>query len=755
MRTTAIVTAAVLTAWLQGQAPVQAQTSTVSTTNRPAARAGASDLLRGRDTTGSDTNRVAQTEVNAEVMESDATWIRATGNVIIRRGTDELRADYVKFNRITQDAEARGNVVLKRAGQVLRAPEVKYNFRTREMDVEKFMAEMDPYRVMAERIRRVDANHILMYTSTVTTCTNTWPNVHYRLESDELDVVQGESLRAHGAVMFLGPVPIMYTPYWYRNLRDEFGFRLYVGASSRMGFFALSSYRYPLGDGVNGETHVDYRTKRGVAAGQDIRWKARDGSYFGDVSGYYANDQEPMDDDDSLDAPIDKDRYRLRIRDTWYVNPEDYLLVQAQYLSDTDILEDFFEDEYRESSQPDNYASFTHRGRNYTASVLARIRLNDFYEAVNRLPEVSLNFSRQQIGDSLLYYEGHSAASFLQKVYPEDSGSKDYDALRLDLPNMVYFPTRNFGFLNIIPRAGYRGTYYSATFDQEDAGFEVVTNASVRADGTTNTTVSTNAITRTVDKGGQLRNLFELGVETSFKAFMTWDAADGTPLRHVVEPYANYTFVPEPNITPDKLYQFDEVDTLTEANYVKLGVRNKLQTKRNDSAWDLIDLDLYTYYVFNTVEGQDAVDLIYWDGEITPHEQFLIDFDGDYSVSLSTLDVFNIRLSYTDPEILTTGLEYRFKNEESSLVSADTTFYLTPKWYLNAFARYENETSRLEEVGGYLQHNWDCMSLRLGSGVVPSYTRSDGSEVDDDWRVTFEFWITAFPEMTVSGRHRN
>ena len=42
-------------------------------------------------------------------------------------------------------------------------------------------------------------------------------------------------------------------------------------------------------------------------------------------------------------------------------------------------MEDFFEDDYAQSTQPDNYLTFMHRGKDSTASVLFDGRLNDFY----------------------------------------------------------------------------------------------------------------------------------------------------------------------------------------------------------------------------------------------------------------------------------------------------------------------------------------------------------------------------------------
>jgi hypothetical protein len=66
--------------------------------------------------------------------------------------------------------------------------------------------------------------------------------------------------------------------------------------------------------------------------------------------------------------------------------------------------------------------------------------------------------------------------------------------------------------------------------------------------------------------------VFEFGAELSFKAFSTWQDNQGFIWRHVVEPYTDITLIPEPNLLPEQIYQFDEVDEIEESNTVRFGV---------------------------------------------------------------------------------------------------------------------------------------------------------------------------------------
>jgi len=80
---------------------------------------------------------------------------------------------------------------------------------------------------------------------------------------------------------------------------------------------------------------------------------------------------------------------------------------------------------------------------------------------------------------------------------------------------------------------------------------------------------------------------------------------------------------------------------------------------------------------------------------------------------------------------------------------------LTPQWAINAYARYEAQDSRIEEQSYRLERTVDCLVWRLGVMNVPAYTRPDGTERKDEYRVMAEFMVTAFPKLRVGFGDRN
>ncbi len=687
-------------------------------------------------------------------------WIEGRGSVVILKGDLELRADHVRVNVNTEMAHAIGHVTLRRGAEELyRGERFDYSFKTGKGTVEGLTLKVPPFRLLESRdARKVGRNRFIVRNGKVTTCALPHPGTHYHLAARELEVVPDDYLKAKGVVWYFGSVPVFYFPYWRSNLKEGSGFRFRPGHSSRMGAFLLSSYRQRLTPYLKSETHLDVREKRGVAVGQDLKWE-RPEAWRGEVSGYYADDQKPVaDDEDPATKDVEQERYRLKVSHQQVFPDTSYLFLRSEYLSDAYLREDFFESEYRESRQPENYVSYTRRGDQVTVGALTRFRLNDFYENVDRMPELSLDAMRQRLGDSAFYYESRTTASFLERVYPEGSESDDYSSFRFDTSHMVYHIDKYFGFLNLIPRSGVRGTYYSDTRESETVTREEMvfrTNLVVNASGLTNAvvTVQPESITETqsVEGGSELRGLLELGFETSFKAFRSWHTIQG-PRRHIVQPYANYTFVPEPNVTPDELPQFDEVDRLTKRNEVRIGTRNKYQKKDESSIIDLADVDVFTTYYFDPEDDQESLESLGLDAEFNPADWLELDMEGAYDIPESEISDFDTRLWFRPEYYWRLGLEHRYRREENNQITANLDLFPCDAWGFGVETRYEFETSRLEEQGLYVQRNLDCLSFKLGGSVLPGYTRSDGTEREDEIRVKLEIWLTAFPEQRFGGK---
>ena len=115
--------------------------------------------------------------------------------------------------------------------------------------------------------------------------------------------------------------------------------------------------------------------------------------------------------------------------------------------------------------------------------------------------------------------------------------------------------------------------------------------------------------------GGEFRNVVDLGVEASFKISREWEDAqsrflglDG--LRHIIQPFTNFSWVSDNGPDPKEILQFDRFEPTTQLRPIdfpqftsidsidrwtvwRVGVRNRLQTRRDDLTISWLDLETY------------------------------------------------------------------------------------------------------------------------------------------------------------------
>lgn len=706
------------------------------------------DALRGLSQSfGEGSDEVSLLADKAQ-YDLDGNWATFIGNVVIRVRGQELRADRIRFNTETHQAQAFGRVTLIGPdGSVWSGDSLNVNLKEKAGSAGDLSVYYKPFRIDAAK-GEVLQNVYVAEDVVMTTCTNAPGHFHYQVCASRLRLRPDQDLTAHGAVPYLFGVPFFYWPYYWKDLKRHYGLRFEPGYRSRWGAYLLSSYKariYRDEDDrwVDSRTSVDMRSKRGLAYGERLNWYLQDAG-TGWFSVYWLDDEE-----DPLPRGVeDPERYRIRLNHALDLTPRDRVLLQGLYVSDDQFMRDFFEREHSEMSQPDNHLSYTHTGRDAAFGVIARPRLNDFYDQVERLPEGWLNLNQRELGDSGVYYESRNAVAFLRREFDErrDPLPEPYEATRADTLHLLNMPLK-LGFVNLVPRAGYRGTYYTEsveTWEEE----ETVTTVATNALGQVATTVSSQTVTRSRDAGATFRNVLELGTEASFKAYGMWTGDDGTLWRHVAEPYANYTYIPEPDVLPGELYQFDAIDEIDFTHVVRVGMRNRWQYKKGERAHEVAMVDVYGDVLLEPEEDEETLDRIVLDSEFRPATWMRWDVDAEYSVTDSELDTSSTRLMLWHDRFSTT-MEYRYRVDRSSLALGAITWAVTPEWEVNVFGRYEFETSLVEEMGGYLQRSFDCIAFRLYGSVIPGYERSDGTEEEDDYRVSFVAWLTQYPPESV------
>ena len=321
-------------------------------------------------------------------------------------------------------------------------------------------------------------------------------------------------------------------------------------------------------------------------------------------------DEDTNINDTSIDrAPIGSGRYRIVYQSKTYITDDISATVDFNKLSDQYFLQDFYPGIFAYDPQPDTYLELVKRGEAYTLSAQARLQVNDFQETVERLPEISWEVARTPLFNGPIFYEASTGVSWLHRSFAAQTGiqsidlpagalNPDYSSYRVDSFHQFLFPHTYFGWLSIVPSIGFRGTYYSntGTFTEADPSNPI-------PEGILN------------EQGGQFRFAVNADVEASFKLSRPfegvqarWLGLDG--LRHVFQPYADFSWVSQPTVSPNELLQFDQyipstklqaitfpqflsIDSLDRWTILRLGVRNRLQTRRDSATINWLDIDTY------------------------------------------------------------------------------------------------------------------------------------------------------------------
>ena len=720
----------------------------------------------------------------------------ARGNVHIIYGDTEILAGKAEYHIASGDIHAENDVSIYKGELAYKGNAAIYNINTGKVTANQLKSGKAPlfYESDSFDTQLKQMESISMTSSTFTTHDSANPN--YRIKAKKVDIIGLDRPKHQQRIIFrnmtvyAGNTPVFWLPYLSQPLDAEQGYHFVPGYRSNWGAFLLNRYGMMIGDHTLATYHLDLRSSRGVAGGVDLKLiSERENEHFGNLKLYYANDNDPSQTHNKRvrKTPIDPDRYRLNLQHRIYLpGTEDdtlYLDLDINKISDAFFYEDFFPDEYRINPQPDNLISLQKIFPRGSASLWARFQANDFYRTTTHLPELALDFTTQPIGKTGLFYTGSTSAG----IYNEKLGSIEREKMlveidklearaagltegqpqrirelslveaesmlgklkaqannetgftRLDSYHQVSAPREYFGWLHVNPRAGFRATSYS-----------------------------------NVEGGGSSdkRTVFHLGLDTSFK--VSRDYADFklprlgiNGIRHVVQPYLNYSFVasdelnagigkidrliPSTKLRPIDLAHFTATDSITDWNIIRPGVSQRFQTRRDGNAFTWLELNSYLDAYIKDPEYDRNFSNIYNSVTFKPvhwlslrHEiglPILADEPFDYKES-------NTHVAFMPSDRFEFVISHRYLQdhplfENSNLLDFRAYYRLSDRWGLSARQRYEFDDGTLE----YQQYtvHYDLNSWTAGLGALISDHRS-GS---DEFGIVLTLTLKDFPSLSI------
>jgi lipopolysaccharide assembly outer membrane protein LptD (OstA) len=688
-------------------------------------------------------------------LDMEGVMMTGTNGICVKYGESVLIADSASVNRQTGEVVADGHVRIEEGDQIWAGEHIRYNFKTHQMQSEEFRLGKPPVFAQGGQLQgdttnqTYTARHALVTTDDVS-------DPAIRVRASRIKIVPGQYVEMWNAVLFLDGVPSFYFPYYRRNLGERVNnFNFTPGYRSAYGPFLLNTYTWFLNEAVDGKMHLDYRESRGVGAGPDLKlhlgqWGEAEFKY------YYLHDEKPDDSTNGTPWTGGIPDNRQRFYFGYQATPATNLNVKAlvNYQSDPLVLHDFFEGDYAGNPQPYSFTEVNRYWNNWSLDAETTPQVNDFFNQVERLPDVKLTGLRQQLFDTPLYYESESSAGYYRMYFADTNGPAplNYSAARADTFHQVLLPETLFGWLNVTPRVGGRFTYYSA---ESGPG-------------------GTNSET--------WRNVFDTGVETSFKASRLWAGAtnawlDVDGLRHILEPSVTYAFIPSPSVSPAQLPQFDaaspsllllpvqfpdnnNIDSIDSENVIRFGLRNTLQTLRDGQLDNLLDWNVMLDW--RLTPGQNQINLdepsspqetfsdLYSSLTFKPRSWIELDSQTRYAINGGNLNLAFDQLTFTPNERWSWGFGYWYLRggfdgftQNNNYITSTFFYRLNDNWGFRMRHDFNAADGQLQQ-----QNYTIYRDLRSWTGAL-TFRVIDDSTGPVDFTVAFTFSLKASPKTHV------
>lgn len=429
----------------------------------------------------------------------------------VRLRTDsgvDIQAQSVKVDLEKKTAELQGPLTVYLGETLTKADSGVYDWSNMRVDIRNVRAKISGIIVRGSRVvydKDKEGKQYMQITDAyVSTDDSQEPDTW--VGAGELTIYPGDYGRVTRLSVAGGghdvAIPIIGWFSFSHSLNPREGYLPHPGAKSIWGAYLLNQYGFLLGNRrVKNNiptadylltTHLDYRTRRGIATGVDLESIEMSKKYR-DMTGlriYYAADSDPMiNPSETTRAATGHNRYSVKLSSLWEVPAPGNdtaawtLGTNVEVLSDQYMLRDFFEAEGHINERPDNTIRLTRRGTRSETMLWTRFAPNDYYTSDERV-ELSYYRARTAIGNTGITYETRNSFGMMRQEIPphemfmyraalQDSADPDIRNYYMRMMNTSAYLRANstheftanvkaLGFLNITPKVGvaYSG-YYS------------------------------------------------------------------------------------------------------------------------------------------------------------------------------------------------------------------------------------------------------------------------------------------------------
>jgi LPS-assembly protein len=490
--------------------------------------------------------------------------IEASGNVEIRREEMTLKAEEVRYNRTTQDVEARGKVVVDDPEWKLRsADSLRLNMENETGVIENgdIFMENGHVSMTGRRFEKFGGQTYHIDDGFFTTCLCETGAPTWKFYAEQMDL----SLEGTGTIkngyFYVFDTPVFYIPYAIFPLSTErqTGFLFpTLGQSSKEGFRYLQPFFWAISKSSDATVELDVETRARIGGIGEFRTLFDRDSDFRIASAYFneslrKNAQDDVVDKTLADPEIPKNRWSV-VGTHRYTLGSDWLTFSdfAAFRDDLfvrELIERFDVPDVREATLRRSRFGESRFGlfRNWDNTFLkGEWRFyQDFIQpdsgTLQRTPQISFWGHRFLSGLPLEFRWRAEGINYLRR----EGG----DGVRLDLRPELVAPFRAgpylFGSLSVAPRETLYHLYTPVKSSDHNVSRELV------------------------EVHGN--------ISTSLSRVFTFNRPDLIAMKHVIEPEVSYLFIPK--VDQSRIPIMDDIDRIGRRNVVTFSLANRFWGK--------------------------------------------------------------------------------------------------------------------------------------------------------------------------------
>jgi LPS-assembly protein len=634
--------------------------------------------------------------------------LEATGNAILRKRGQSIRADRLLYFQDTQDVDAQGSVVLEQGGNTISGPHLKLNLDTSIGTMEKpifYLYENDG-RGSADVMHIQDKQHYTLDNATYTTCPADNQDWLLKMSGLELDRDRQVGTAHHAWIEFMG-APILYSPWMNFPLSKERKSGLMspiIGNTITNGREITVPYYWNIAPNRDATIAPRVMSNRGVMLYNEFRYL--ESAYGGEVHFDFLTD----------DRIAKRKRGYAGLQHSQHIGGGFYGYINLNSVSDDNYYRDLAnstELTSQSSLLQDIMLSHNASWWNASARVQRHQSLIPNSTPYKRLPQLTLNANQVYANANLM----------LASEYVDFSHPTALNAKRLAVNASASYPLVNDSAFYLTPKVGLRSTHYGSIHYQ---------NAQNIAGTPSN--VSRTLPLFSVDSGVSLER------ETSLF---------GGNYLHTLEPRAFYVYVPYKN--QDSLPVFDSGqagfdftqifsehrfvgnDRVGDANHITLALSSRLLEQENGRERLMFMVgERFSFktpqvnLIAPTTTTNKSDILLAASGQVTDALNFSSGLQ--YDPHFAHTQNYNVTAQYRPETGKTLNLGYRFARNTLRQIDLSAQWPLSDHWHGIAHWNYSIQDGKtLESIAG-VEYNESCWTFRVVAQrfVVASHQANTG-----------------------------